>query len=157
PLRPGLYRLDLVIKDVNSANVGTHSTGLAVPKYEADQPSASTLIVADKIEKLPAKLIGSGPFAIGASKVRPRMARTSSPEENLGVYMQIYNLGVDDKTHRHAAKVEYFIEKDSKEVRRITESSLDTGRFGNQITLEKLIPLSGLEPGKYKINVRIVD
>ena len=31
PLRPGLYRLDLVVKDVNSGNVGVINTRLPVP------------------------------------------------------------------------------------------------------------------------------
>src|SRR5262249_22462925 len=32
PLRPGLYKIDLVIKDINSGNVGTISKGFTVPR-----------------------------------------------------------------------------------------------------------------------------
>src|SRR6266446_2429048 len=34
PLRPGLYRLDLVIKDVQSGNIGVVNTRLQVPRYD---------------------------------------------------------------------------------------------------------------------------
>src|SRR5215467_12632992 len=73
PLRPGLYRLDVVIKDVNSGNVGAVNTRLAVPRYEDEKLDASTLILADQIEHVPAKQIGTGQFVLGSSKVRPRL------------------------------------------------------------------------------------
>jgi len=50
PLRPGLYRLDIVIKDVNSGNVGAVNERLAVPRYDEEKLEASTLILADQIE-----------------------------------------------------------------------------------------------------------
>src|SRR5271155_200153 len=74
PLRPGLYRLDLVIKDVQSGNIGVVNTRLAVPRYEDEKLEASSLILADQIEHVPAKQIGTGQFVIGSSKVRPRLA-----------------------------------------------------------------------------------
>src|SRR5215472_16590213 len=57
PLRPGLYRLDLVIKDVQSGNVGVVNTRLQVPRYEDEKLEASSLILADQIERVPAKQI----------------------------------------------------------------------------------------------------
>src|SRR5712692_6627289 len=62
PLRPGLYRLDIVIKDVKSGNVGVVNTRLQVPKYEDDKLDASSLIIADgnKLEHVPSKQIGTG-------------------------------------------------------------------------------------------------
>src|SRR5499425_1678080 len=71
PLRPGLYRLDLVIKDVQSGNIGVVNSRLAVPRYEDEKLEASSLILADQIEHVPAKQIGSGQFVLGSSKVRP--------------------------------------------------------------------------------------
>jgi hypothetical protein len=46
PLRPGLYRLDLVIKDVQSGNVGVVNSRLQVPRYEDEKLEASSLILA---------------------------------------------------------------------------------------------------------------
>ena len=56
PLRPGRYRLDIAIKDVNNPDhVGVYARGLNVPRYNDDQLSASSLILADKMERVPSK------------------------------------------------------------------------------------------------------
>jgi len=65
PLRPGLYRLDLVIKDVESGNVGVVNARLAVPRYEDEKLDASTLILADQIEHVPGEANWHGPVCSG--------------------------------------------------------------------------------------------
>jgi GWxTD domain-containing protein len=161
PLRPGLYRLDVVIKDVNSGNVGTVNTRLAVPRYDEDKLSASTLILADQIERVAAKQIGLGQFVIGDAKVRPRLDQAFAKEERLGLYVQIYNLGVDEKTHKSDVRFDYIVSrvdgKESKEVFRRTETSVELGQTGQQVTLEKLVPLAPFDPGRYKIAVQVTD
>src|SRR6266853_4160333 len=87
PLRPGLYRLDLVIKDVDGGNVGAVNTRLAVPRYEDEKLEASSLILADQIEHVPAKQIGTGQFVLGSSKVRPRMEGDFT--DRVGIYLQV--------------------------------------------------------------------
>src|SRR5579872_1135449 len=49
PLRSGLYRLDVVLKDAQSGNVGTIDAALRVPLYEEESLDASSLILADQI------------------------------------------------------------------------------------------------------------
>src|SRR5260370_38315890 len=50
PLRPGLYKIDIVIKDVNSGNVGVLNTRLAGSSMPDEKFDASSLILADQIE-----------------------------------------------------------------------------------------------------------
>src|SRR6201998_32285 len=97
PLRPGLYRLDLVIKDVKSGNVGVINTRLQVPRYDDDTLEASSLILADQLEHVPAKQIGTGQFVLGSSKVRPKLDGEFPSNEKLGIYMQVYNLKPDEQ------------------------------------------------------------
>src|SRR5713101_7123396 len=123
PLSPGLYRLDLVVKDVQSGNVGAVNTRMAVPRYEEDKLASSTLIVADQIERVPTKSIGFGQFVIGDSKVRPRFDQTFTSEERLGVYVQIYNLGVDEKTSKADATIQYRVTLGDKEIFKVVESA----------------------------------
>jgi GWxTD domain-containing protein len=157
PLRPGLYTLDLVVKDVNSANVGAVNVRLAVPRYEDNQLSSSTLILADQLEPVPIKQIGLGPFVLGSSKVRPRLDSTFTQSERLGLYMQVYNLGIDEQSHKSSASVEYRIRKDNQEIAKFTETSAQLGQSGEQITIEKLVPLATLAPGKYKVEIEVTD
>ena len=71
PLRPGLYRLDVVIKDTQSGKIGLVNTALRVPHFEDDKLDASSLILADEIAAVPTAQIGTGQFVLGAYKVRP--------------------------------------------------------------------------------------
>src|SRR5467141_2083964 len=107
PLRPGLYRLDLVIKDEQSGNIGVVNSRLQVPRYEDDKLEASSLILADQIERVPAKQIGSGQFVLGSSKVRPRLEGDFTTADRLGIYLQVYNLKPDDQTHKSSATFQY--------------------------------------------------
>jgi GWxTD domain-containing protein len=157
PLRPGLYRLDLVIKDVQSGNVGVVNARLAVPRYEDEKLEASTLILADQIEHVPAKQIGAGQFVIGSSKVRPRLEGDFTTKDKLGIYMQVYNLKPDDKTHKSSATLQYTVKKGNEQVMQFKETSADLKQTGDQITIERLLPLATLAPGKYTLEVDATD
>jgi len=157
PLRPGLYRLDLVIKDVQSGNVGVVNSRLQVPRYEDDKLETSSLILADQIEHVPAKQIGSGQFVLGSSKVRPRLEGDFTTADKLGIYMQVYNLKPDEKTHKSNATFQYTVKKGGEQVLQFKETSADMKQTGDQITIERLLPLTTLAPGKYTLEINATD
>jgi len=157
PLRPGLYRLDLVIKDVHSGNVGVVNSRLQVPRYEDEKLEASSLILADQIEHVPAKQIGAGQFVLGSSKVRPRMEGDFTTADRLGIYMQVYNLKPDDKTHRSDSSFKYTVKKGDQQVMQFKETGGDMKQTGDQVTIERLLPLATLAPGKYTLEVSATD
>jgi GWxTD domain-containing protein len=157
PLRPGLYRLDLVIKDVQSGNVGVVNSRLQVPRYEDDKLESSSLILADQLERVPAKQIGSGQFVLGSSKVRPKLDGDFTTADRLGIYMQVYNLKPDEKTHKSNATFEYTVKKGGTQVLQFKETSADMKQTGDQITIERLLPLATLAPGKYTLEINATD
>ncbi len=159
PLRPGLYRLDLVIKDVQSGNVGVVNTRLAVPRYADEKLDASTLILADQLEHVPAKQIGTGQFVLGSTKVRPRLEADFTAADRLGVYLQVYNLKPDEKTHKSSATFEYTVKKGNQVVQgmQFKETSEEMKQTGDQVTIERWLPLSTLTPGKYTIEINATD
>jgi hypothetical protein len=157
PLRPGLYRLDLVVKDVSSGNVGAVNTRLAVPRYDDEKLEASSLILADQIEHVPAKQVGTGQFVLGSSKVRPRLDGDFTTADKLGIYLQIYNLKPDDKTHKSDAAFVFTVKKGDQQVMQFKESSEDMKQTGDQVTIERLLPLATLAPGKYTLEVSATD
>src|SRR5277367_2405898 len=142
PLRPGLYRLDLVIKDVQSGNVGVINSRLAVPRYDDERLDSSSLILADQLEHVPAKQIGTGQFVLGSSKVRPRLDGDFTTTDKLGIYMQVYNLKPDDKTHKSDAKFEFTVKRGAEQIMQFKETSADMKQSGDQITIERLLPLA---------------
>ena len=157
PLRPGLYRLDLVVKDVSSGNVGAVNARLAVPRYNDDTLEASSLILADQIQHVPAKQVGSGQFVLGSSKVRPRLDGDFTTADKLGIYMQVYNLKPDEKTHKTDATFSYTVKRGDQQVMQFKETTEEMKQTGDQVTIERLLPLATLTPGKYTLEVSATD
>jgi len=159
PLSPGLYRLDIVLKDVNNGNVGVVNTRLPVPRFEDDKLSTSTLILADQIQRVSSKDIGLGQFVLGDVKVRPKMDGAFTPRDTMGVYLQVYNLKVDDKTHRADASVQFRVlrEKETEPVLKFDIGQDKLPEHGEEMTLENVMTLGSLGPGKYNLEVAITD
>jgi GWxTD domain-containing protein len=165
PLRPGRYRFDVVVKDVNGDRVGTWSKGLQVPDYVDDKLATSSLILADQMEPVPAKSVGTGNFVIGTTKVRPRVAPadgkpvTFKRNQRLNFWMQVYNLGIDDKTKKPSATIEYDVTNvaTNKQVIKSVESTDQLGNIGEQVTLQKTLSASSLEPGTYRVSIKVND
>jgi GWxTD domain-containing protein len=165
PLRAGRYRFDLVVKDVNGDRVGTWSKGIMVPEYNDDKLSASSLIVADQMEPVAAKNVGTGNFVIGTMKVRPRVPPSDGKpvvfkrNQKLNFWMQVYNLGVDDKTKKPSATVEYDVVNaaTNKAVIHTIESTEQMGNVGDQVTLQKSLSAANLDPGVYRIQIKVND
>ena len=157
PLTPGLYRLNLVVKDINSGNLGTRAIALRVPRFDDDTLAASSLILADDIQKVSTREIGKGQFVIGATKVRPAVEQRFRRGQTMGIYLQVYNLALDEKSHKPSATVEYALLKDNSPLVRFTESPDQIAASGPQITLQKMLALNKLAPGEYKVEVRVTD
>ncbi|HUZ46338.1 MAG TPA: GWxTD domain-containing protein [Terriglobia bacterium] len=156
-LRPGHYKLSIVIKDDQSGHMGSMNLGIVVPQYSSDKLSSSSLILADDIQPLPTSEVGSGPFVIGGTKVRPSVNQTFTQKQNLGIYMQVYNLGLDSKTHKPVANIDYRILKDGKPILNQTEQAASIKDSAEQVTLEKTLPVHLLQPGKYTLQIKITD
>jgi GWxTD domain-containing protein len=166
PLRPGMYRIDIVIKDVNNPDhIGTWAQGVKVPKYDEEKLETSSLILADKMERVPSKQIGTGNFIIGNTYIRPRVAANPvtpisfTRAQRLNFWMQVYNLGIDDKSKTNAATVQYIITNTDTNVTILntSEDSKVMGANSDQLTVERSVPLTNLVPGKYKISIKIND
>ena len=161
PLAPGMYRLELVVKDLVGETMGTYRTALRVPEYDDEALAASSLIIADKIERVPIRSLGTGQFVIGSSKVRPRIDDSFKRDEKMGIYMQIYNLGQDQETSRPQGNVTYQIarlDSPSDLLLNFTEDvNAIRGSSSRQVVIEKLLPLQSLEPGEYRLNLLVQD
>jgi hypothetical protein len=157
PLHPGLYRLDVVVKDVESGNIAVIGTALRVPQYEEGLLNASSLILADKIEAVPSTQIGGGQFVFGPYKVRPRLSHSFTNAESLGIFMQLYNLKFDELFRETSASAAYRLLRDKKEIWTSTESSGSIRRDGEQVTLNRRLPLAAFAPGHYTLEIKVTD
>ncbi len=166
PLMPGIYRLDIAIKDVNNPDhIGVYARGITVPMYEDEKLGTSSLILADKMNPVSSRDIGNGNFVIGNTYVRPRVpASPGTPvtyqrNQDLSFWMQVYNLGIDEATKSNSATVTYTIADAASGavILQKTIDSKDLGAHSDQLTVEKTLPIAGLQPGKYKVTVKVND
>ncbi len=157
PLKPGRYKLSLVLKDDLNGHMGSEELGITVPQFDDGKLSNSSLILADQIAPLPTSQVGSGPFVIGGTKVRPSVNNTFTQDQKLGIYMQVYNLGIDEKTHKPSLEVRYDVKKDGKSLLDQPEDVANLKKASQQFTVIKTMGLKGLAPGKYTVQILVTD
>lgn len=159
-LSPGTYRLNVVVKDVVGGTMNNYEMALHVPHFEEDKLGVSSVILADQIEKVPTRNIGTGQFVIGDSKVRPRVTESFRRDEKMGIYFQVYNFGAEEKSQRPSGDIQYEVVKNgtNQKIFEFTEDLKQVpGASAQQVTVEKLLPLEKLDPGQYTLKMKVTD
>jgi len=166
PVPPGLYRLDIAIKDVNNPDhIGIYGRSLDVPTYHDEKLATSTLILADQMNEVSTRDIGNGNFVIGNTYVRPKVSPNAATaisykrSQPLNFWMQVYNLSIDQATKSNSATVTYQIidtATNSVVLEKALESK-DLGAHSDQLTVEKTLSIAGLQPGRYKVAIKVDD
>lgn len=160
-LPPGRYRLEVISKDVVGETMSTYRVVMEVPQFDDERLASSSLILADRIERVPMRSLGMGQFVIGSSKVRPRITEEFRQDERLGIYLQVYNLGEDDSTAEPQGSVTYQVarlDQPSELLLDFTEQiSQIRGATSKQMIVEKLLPLKSLDPGEYRLSLKVND
>ena len=154
-LAPGRYRLDVVVRDVVSGATGIRNVGFRVPKYADDELATSSIILAAKLEKV--EEIAAGPFMIGQTKVIPNISGIYHRGQPVGVYLELYNAGIDQTTLRPSVDVEYLLQKDGKQFYKQVEDWRGIGDSGKRLTLARMIDTREFSAGEYELTIRIHD
>jgi len=112
------------------------------------------------IEKVPTNSIGSGPFVVGDTKVRPRINDIFNQNEKLGIYAQFYNFSPDEKTKKPNGSIQYEILKTGVEkpvLDYTQELTTVPAASAQQVTIEQILDLKSLNPGQYTLKLTVVD
>jgi GWxTD domain-containing protein len=156
PLAAGTYKVDVIVRDVASGATGIRHVGFTVPKYDSQKLSTSTLVLAAKLQSL-VDQPAVGQFVIGQTKVIPNVSGIYRRGQPVGVYLQVYNAGIDQTTLRPSVDVEYALLKDGKELGKQAEDWRGMSDSGQRLTLARLIDSAPLIPGDYELSIRIRD
>ena len=166
PLPPGLYRLDIIVKDLNNPDhIGIFGRGINVPQFHDEKLGTSSLILADEMHKVPSSDIGGGNFVIGDMFVRPRVSTgfakpvTFKRGQDLNFWMQVYNLGINQATKSNSATVTYEISDTANGTVLLQKelASSELGAHSDELTVDKTLPIAGLQPGKYTVTIKVND
>ena len=114
------------------------------------------MILASKLRSTNERDVGAM-FVIGSAKVIPNLAGNYKRGQEVGVYLQVYNAGIDQTTLRPAVDVEYILTKGGKEVLRQAEDWSGLSDSGQRLTLARLLPTEQLDTGDYEIKVVTTD
>ena len=155
-LNPGRYRVDVIVRDIQSGAAGLKQVGFVVPEFPPDRLSASSVVLAAKLEKMESGA-AIGPFVIGTTNVIPNLSGVFKRNQPVGVYLQIYNAAIDQTTLRPAADAEYVLLKNGKEVSKEIEDWRQINDAGQRLTLSRLLDTRSLNPGEYQVQIRIRD
>jgi GWxTD domain-containing protein len=150
------YRLFLAVNDSKTNNTGTIDKRLEVKRFPEDNLSSSSLVLADMVDKLPDRTVGAQ-FQIGSLKVRPSVKKEFRRDQEMNVFLQVYGLKLDEKTHKPSVTAEVLITKDGQEVRKLTDNITEVAGAAQQMNFIKKIPLNDFQPGEYGIQVKITD
>ncbi len=155
-LQPGTYRVTVVVRDVETGKSGVRTLPVSVPRYDSEKLSTSTLILATRLYQTTERDIG-GMFIIGDKKVIPNLAANYKKGQEVGIYMQVYNAGIDQTTLRPSVDVEYILTKGGKELMRQAEDWSGLSDSGQRLTLARLLPTDQMSSGEYELKVKIHD
>ena len=147
------YRLDLVLKDVNSKNVGSLSQVLNVPKFEEAALQSSSIILANSIAPAPETSDHLAQYVIGDLKIVPNVKSEYVPGQNLLPYMQVYNMDIDQTTQKPSLDVTFTIKNGDKLVEVLTASPFNSEQifYGQRVVVLGQIPLNAIAAGKIQI------
>jgi GWxTD domain-containing protein len=154
------YRLDLIIKDLNSNKVGHQRIGLIPPRVPADRLVTSSLVLADEFSQVKDISKSDEMFLIGDVKVRPNLRKVFAPKDPLWVYLQAYNVQLDQASMKPALTVTYrLLRPDGSKALEFTDRGGDSIEFfsSQRVVLVKRMPLEGLSDGRYELSVEIKD
>lgn len=155
-LEPGHYKVDVIVRDIASGAAGVRHFGFQVPKYEDNKLATSSMILAAKLEKMDASE-AVGQFVIGQTKVIPNLTGLYHRGQPVGVYLQLYNAGIDQMTLRPSVDVDYVLSREGKELGKQSEDWRGISQSNQRLTLARLIDTQSLLPGDYEVTVRVHD
>ncbi len=153
------YKLDLVVKDLNSGNTGILQQAIIPPNYPPQGLSSSSLVLSNAIQSLSSIPSNDQMFVLGDVKVLPKLDKRFSSTMPLGLYLQLYNVALDQASGAPSMTVNYKLVRDGKVLAIATDEKGESTQFysGWRVVLVKELSLDGLEPGRYQIQVEAID
>jgi len=153
------YRLDLILKDLNSKYIGSMSYGIMVPKYDSEDLQSSTIILANELRSVNPSYERPDQFVIGDMKVQPNVKREYRNGQVLIAYLQTYNTAFDQTTLEPSLQISYLIKSNDKVVQDVEDQKGRSVQFtsGERVVIVRAFPLMNMEPGKYQLDVTVLD
>ena len=165
-LAPGTYSLKFLARENETGKMGTFETKFTVPDLTADQRylPISSVVLSYQREKLDAavataerdkKLIAASPLVQNGEKLVPSVTRVFRQEQDMQVYLEAYQPGVE-KTQPMVATVSFYrgkVKTFEAPAQRITEG---LNAKSKAVPVSLRVQLAPLQPGMYTCQVNVL-
>jgi GWxTD domain-containing protein len=153
------YKVDLVVKDLNSGKIGTLRRALIPPAFSTQKLALSPPILSGFIRQLTDTPDEHSMFILGDVWIRPSVTRRFLSHDPLGIYLQIYNVPVDQATLLPSLTVTYRLLKNGQPIRTVVDTKGESVQLysDQRVVLIKAMGLKDLESGKYTVEVKVED
>ena len=145
---------------------------IAVPDLSTTALRVSSVILADRVETLPAPVPAAEqamrPYAFGAAELVPALDDELRRDETLHVAFLIYDAGIDG-AGKPDVKIEYRLFQQNFSGERLlgatAPQTMDSStlpadfdlRTGQQLAAMQSLPLASYKPGSYRLAIRVTD
>lgn len=153
------------------AKMGVLKTQVTVPDFYNAELNTSTILVADKVNVLTAPIAPDEarerPFVFGAQELLPAPDMEFKKAEELSIFFQVYNSGLDTtgkpnltleyEFHKTEAGAEKFFNKTNPQVVNSTNlpPQFDPAKF--PVPGGITVPLASFGEGQYRLAIKITD
>ncbi|MCU1262591.1 MAG: hypothetical protein JWO80_5476 [Bryobacterales bacterium] len=169
-LPPGTYLLKLLARENQSGKMGTFETKFIVPDFGLPSPGLHISSVVWAAQRQPVtsaigtagakkKDLAADPLIQDGQKLVPSVTRVFRKDQNLFVYLEVYDPGSDPAVKRpdvNAVLTFYRGGKKAFESAPVHLSELAPNR-SNALPVQFQVPLAKLPAGKYTCQVNLID
>lgn len=156
----GRYRVDVVVRDRNSNRTASLQKGLTIPRFEAKKGlQTSSLILSRFVEAAPDADKIDERFVLGDLRIIPEVTNEFPRGVNLNVYLQVYNVQLDQTTLQPHVEVRYRLRQGENILNEFQDNTGYTVQYFSEQRLVLLhdFELKDLKPGYYQIEVEVRD
>ena len=161
-------------KNAPAAKTSILKQTMSVPDFWNGELNTSTVIVAQRIDPLPAPLTpqqqADRPYALGQMEIVPQTEMTFSKKQELSTFMLIYNPKIDG-ANKPDVVVEYTFytkvpgDEKGKYFNKTNPQSLNAQTLpaqfdvaaGHQLQSGQAVPLGSFPEGEYRLEIKVTD
>ena len=159
PTKPGRYKLTLILKDIESGKLGTSQSLIEVGKLPRDRLTTSSLVLADWIGPHAKDEFAPDSFVTTSRlKVYPNVGTRFRAGDPLGMYVEVYGMGIDQTQQRPGVIVTCQIsDAMGNPLDRKTLQERALVFDGSKLIVSMLWPENNFPTGEYRLRVQIED
>jgi hypothetical protein len=156
---PGRYKIEIVVKDMTSGDLGTMVRSVKLDIPNPDSLAAGPLVLAEQLEPLDSFPEEPETFVVGDVRLVPRVNRAFKSSEPIGVYLQVYNPQLDSASFQPEVSIEYQIHNGREVVARVVDEEGASIEFFSpqRLVLVRKMAIGELAKGRYRLTVLVKD